>query len=228
VIFDMRSPLIAGHFCLQSMEASREIRQRRADKKRGKNRGTHLTDIAPHTPEQGPPITGTAEGDVDLRAYGIEDWVTFVLFWGLAVIVFLQFFTRYILNDSLAWTEEIARYLLICVTFAGAGMAVRRNTHIHVEFFYVYLPRRWGFVLSTAVDIIRIIFFAVSTWFAWEITVIMESQMMVVIEWPMSYVYGVVVIGFAAMTLRAVQVAVRHWRQGDSDLMRVATEGRHQ
>ena len=38
-----------------------------------------------------------------------EDWVAFVIFWSLAFIVFLQFFTRYVLNDSLAWTEEIAR-----------------------------------------------------------------------------------------------------------------------
>jgi len=187
-----------------------------------------LTNIAPSPAEEGGPITGGAEDDVDLSTYGPEDWVTFVLFWVLAAIVFLQFFTRYVLNDSLAWTEEIARYLLICVTFAGAGMAVRRNTHIHVEFFYVYLPRRWAFALSTAVDIIRIVFFAVSTWFAWKVTVVMQFQRMVVIDWPMSYIYGLVFVGFAVMTLRAVQVAIRHWRQGDSDLTRVAAEGRHQ
>ena len=107
-------------------------------------------------------------------------------------------------------------------------MAVRRNTHIHVEFFYVYLPRRFGRALSTAVDILRIVFFALCTWFAWKVTAVMQYQMMVVIEWPMSIVYGVVLAGFAAMPLRAVQVAVRHWRQGYSDLTRVAEEGRHQ
>ena len=37
-----------------------------------------------------------------------EDWIAFGLFWALAFIVFLQFFTRYVLNNSLAWTEEIA------------------------------------------------------------------------------------------------------------------------
>jgi TRAP-type C4-dicarboxylate transport system permease small subunit len=187
-----------------------------------------LTNISPNVPEQGPPITGGVDEDVDLRVYGVEDWITFALFWGLAVIVFLQFFTRYVLNDSLAWTEEIARYLLICVTFAGAATAVRRNTHIHVEFFYIYLPPRVGFVLSTLVDILRIVFFAAATWCAWTVTEIMQFQRMVVVDLPMSYVYGVVFIGFAGMTIRAVQVAIRHWRQGDSDLTRVATEGRHQ
>lgn len=187
-----------------------------------------MTNISPNAPEQGPPITGSPDEEVDLTSYGPEDWITLVLFWALAIIVFLQFFTRYVLNDSLAWTEEIARYLLIAVTFAGAAMAVRRNTHIHVEFFYVYLPKRFGWALSTAVDILRIVFFALCTWFAWKVTAVMQYQMMVVIEWPMSIVYGVVLVGFAAMTLRAVQVAVRHWRQGYSDLTRVAEEGRHQ
>ena len=62
-----------------------------------------------------------------------EDWLAFVIFWALAFIVFLQFFTRYVLNDSLAWTEEIARYGLMWVVFIGGAMVTRRNTHIAVE-----------------------------------------------------------------------------------------------
>src|SRR5512146_2969022 len=62
-----------------------------------------------------------------------EDGLAFVLFWSLAFIVFLQFFTRYVLNDSLAWTEEIARYALMWVVFIGGAMVTRRNSHIPVE-----------------------------------------------------------------------------------------------
>ena len=41
-----------------------------------------------------------------------EDWIGIALFWALSLIVFAQFVTRYILNDSLSWTEEVARYEL--------------------------------------------------------------------------------------------------------------------
>ncbi|MSP89570.1 MAG: TRAP transporter small permease [Alphaproteobacteria bacterium] len=168
--------------------------------------------------EEGPP----------LGSYAPEDWATFVFFWALAAVVFAQFFTRYVLNDSLAWTEEIARYLLICVAFVGAVTAVRKNSHIHVEFFYLYFGPRFGLVLSTLVDTTRIAFFAASVWLTWKVTEIMQTQMMVVIEWPLSIVYAVVFVGFVGMTARAVVVARDHWRAGSSALTRVAREGRHQ
>ena len=41
-------------------------------------------------------------GPVDLSHYAIEDWLTLAVFWGMAICVFLQFFTRYALNNSLA------------------------------------------------------------------------------------------------------------------------------
>jgi len=163
-----------------------------------------------------------------LGSYGIEDWIALLLFWGLAIVVFLQFFTRYVLNDSLAWTEEIARYLLIMVAFIGGGMAVRRMSHIHVEFFFVYLSKPVAFALSTVVDVLRIAFFAYATYLAWLVTALMHYQHMVVIEWPMSIVFGSAFVGFAIMTVRSVQVAIINWRAGESVLTRTATEGRHQ
>jgi TRAP-type C4-dicarboxylate transport system permease small subunit len=171
---------------------------------------------------------GADQDGPPLSTYSVEDWATFVFFWLLAIVVFAQFFTRYILNDSLAWTEEIARYLLICVAFVGAVTATRRNSHIHVEFFYLYFGRRLGFALSTAVDIVRIAFYGVCIWLTWKVTEIMQTQMMVVIDLPLSIVYVVVLIAFVMMTGRAIVVARDNWRAGSSVLTRVEIEGRHQ
>ncbi len=157
---------------------------------------------------------------VDLSVYRWEDWLTFVVFWLLAITVFYQFFTRYVLSDSAGWTEEIARYLLIGVTFLGASMAVRRNTHIHVEFIYRLVPAKFGRSLSTFVDLVRIAFLAYTSWVSYTLVPRMHNLNMTVIDFPMSYVYGFVTFGFVMMTFRSVQVAIRHQRQGWSSLER--------
>jgi TRAP-type C4-dicarboxylate transport system permease small subunit len=188
-----------------------------------------MTEKKHSGPDSGAPIVGANDDtEVNLKEYGPEDWVTLVFFWALAIVVFLQFFTRYALNDPLAWTEEIARYLLTCVAFLGGGIAVRKFTHIHVEFLYIYYPRRMALFLSALVDVIRVVFFGYATWLCWKVTQIMQTQPMVVVDWPMSIIYGVCTFGFGVMTFRAVQVAVGNWRSGSSILTRVGSEGRRQ
>ncbi len=150
----------------------------------------------------------------DLSAEGV---VAFVLFWALSIIVFVQFFSRYVLNDSIGWTEEIARYLLILVAFVGAAVAVQRNSHIFVEFFYRYLPPALGLWLSRLVDVLRIGFLAVASVITFQLAQD-TNQYMTSIELPKSIIYYVVFAGFVAMTWRAVQVAVRHWRDRESPL----------
>lgn len=165
---------------------------------------------------------------VDLRDYRIEDWIAFAAFWGLAVVVFLQFFTRYVINDSLAWTEEIARYLLTMVAYLGGALAIRKFSHIHVEFIFVYVPRRAAVILSILVDIARIAFLVTGVYLGWTVTEIMHGQRMVIIDWPMSIVFGACTVGLAIMAIRAVQVAIHNWRTGTSPLIAVHDEGRHQ
>ena len=96
----------------------------------------------------------------DLSIYAVEDWVTMAVFWGMGLCVFLQFFTRYALNDSLAWTEEIAINCLVVVVFLGSVMCTRMTRHIHVDMLYRYLPAHVGRVLALAVSLISIGFFA--------------------------------------------------------------------
>ena len=188
-----------------------------------------MTEERHSGPDLGVPGVGPSdETEVNLKEYGPEDWVTLVFFWVLAIVVFLQFFTRYVLNSSLAWTEEIARYLLTCVAFLGGGIAVRRYSHIHVEFLYIYYPRCAAQFLSTLVDIIRVAFFGYAAWLCGKVTLIMNTQPMVVVDWPMSLVYGICTVGIAGMTFRSIRVAIGNWRSGSSVLTRVGREGRHQ
>src|SRR5258708_36578038 len=88
---------------------------------------------------------------IDLTQYRFENWLAFALFWILALVIFYQFFTRYALNDSATWTEEIARYLLACTVFVGAAINVPTHNHIPVDFLYRSLTPPAAPPLSTTV-----------------------------------------------------------------------------
>ena len=158
------------------------------------------------------------EEEVDLSHYRFEDWIAFAIFWVLALVIFYQFFTRYALNDSASWTEEIARYLLIATAFVGAAVNVRKNNHIQVDFIYRLLPTWATRPLSTLVDALRIAFLGYCVWLTISLTMKIGSSRMAIIDWPIGILYGFVILGFVLMTWRALEVAWNNWKRGYSVL----------
>ncbi len=158
------------------------------------------------------------EDEIDLSDQRWSDGPVLVVFWGLAFVVFLQFFTRYVLNNSLGWTEEIARYLLITVTFLGSIMAVRKQSHIAVEIFYRYMPRPLRRVLQFVVDIGSAVFFAALAFWCTQLAG-RTGQMMVSIDVPKAWLYWLVFLCLAVMTVLQAWVTVKHVRTGTSRLI---------
>ena len=162
--------------------------------------------------------------EVDLSGTPIEAWVALGFFWILGATVFYQFFTRYVLNNSASWTEEIARYFLIAVVFTGATIGVAKNNHIQVAFFYKFMPRWMSRAMNTLVDIMRVAFFIAATFLTWQMMEKLGSYKMTIIDLPMNIVYAVVMAGFAAMCLRAIWVMKIHWQRGYTVLQRPESE----
>lgn len=154
----------------------------------------------------------------------VKAWVTLLFFWALGLTVFYQFFTRYVLNDSAAWTEEIARYLLIATVFTGAAIGVAKNNHIQVDFFFRFMPRALSRPLAILIDLLRIGFFGAATVLTLQMMQKLGSSRMTIVDLPMNLVYGVVLAGFAAMTVRSLWVLRLHLRRGYTVLERPGTE----
>ena len=157
---------------------------------------------------------------VDLSGYAFEDWLALGLFWAMCLAVFVQFFTRYVLNDSFAWTEEIASNLNVALVFIGSAMCVRLSRHIQVDFLYRYLPPRAGRLLATGVDIVRVAFFAYGAVLIWRFMDIVADEQMTTIALPKNLAYAFVFAGFVLMFFRSLMVAVANWRRGYSVLER--------
>jgi TRAP-type C4-dicarboxylate transport system permease small subunit len=168
-------------------------------------------------------VASFAEADhqtVSLKSYTFEDWLSLIFFWLMTGLVCLQFITRYILNDSVSWTEELAVYCLIVVVFIGSAACVRRSRHIQVNFLYRYLPKPLGKLCSALVDIVQIAFFCYVAWLFSRYALAVNNEPMTTIQWNKSHVYWLAFAGMFLMALRSIQTTYLHWRQGYSALTR--------
>ena len=146
------------------------------------------------------------------------DWLLVVGgFWALAGIVFAQVVARYVLGSSIGWSEEVARALLVAITFLGCAIAMRRNTHIAIEVVLAYLPAGAGRVLVTVVDLLKIGLSGALTYMAYVLT-ITTRQKLTSIDVSKAWLYGPVTAFLALMTVYAIVVAWRHWRAGKADI----------
>jgi TRAP-type C4-dicarboxylate transport system permease small subunit len=159
------------------------------------------------------------ETETDLNALKWIDAPGILVFWVLAVVVFLQFFTRYVLNDSLAWTEEVARYLLILVCFLGAITATRRGAHITLEFLMRMVPPRLAKALTVLSQTITLGFFASMTWIGIELTQ-KTRQKMISLPIPKAWIYTICVVALGLMAFYSAIWLWRRLRQSPEDLVR--------
>jgi TRAP-type C4-dicarboxylate transport system permease small subunit len=154
---------------------------------------------------------------VDLSDLRWADAVVFALFWILFGVVFLQFYTRYVLNDSIGWTEEIARYLLIGVTFVGSVTAMRKGSHIAVEALLIYLPKEVKHWVLVVIDALVALFCGAMAWYGFELGN-RAPGFMVSVDIPKAWMYWAVAAALAGLTLHAAIRFVRRLRRVEPDV----------
>lgn len=163
------------------------------------------------------------ESDDEKLDFAWIDIPGLVFFWGLAIVVFLQFFTRYVLNDSLAWTEEIARYILILVAFGGAMTVVRKGTSIFLEFFYRYIPPLIGKWLSVGVEVMTTAFYGYLIWLGVDLSLKTKTKMASA-PIPKSIVYWSVTAFLVVMVIFSAIWVIRKIRQSPADVIKTIEE----
>lgn len=101
---------------------------------------------------------------------GVE-YLLFGLGFSMALLVAVQVFCRYVLNSSLFWSEELARYMMVWLSFLGATVAYYRHLHPGVDTIITRMSKpkqRLSRLCVHCVSLsIAIIMFVSGTQFAW-------------------------------------------------------------
>lgn len=124
-------------------------------------------------------------------------------------VIGAQVFFRYVLNDSLFWSEELGRLCLVWLTFFGASVAYRRGQHIGVDVVTSRLPAPARKVAALVAICVCLAFFAVIAVFGWKFMAFIKFQTTAALGLPKHYTFVVVPIAGAVMFLHGVAAFAR-------------------
>lgn len=129
------------------------------------------------------------------------DQVTLLLLTTLLLVVGAQIFSRYVLNHSLFWSEELARYLFIYLVFLGAAIVLRRDGHIQVSFFVERLSPRLRRGVAVLGDLLLLGFTGIVFTQSVRLAVMVWTVPTAALLIPWTLVYLGIALGMGAMVL---------------------------
>ncbi len=150
----------------------------------------------------------------------INRWIEFFLFglgFSMTVIVAVQVFCRYVLNNSLFWSEELARYLLVWLTFLGASVAYHRNVHPGIDIIYARLPGTIQKTAAIAVHCASIALFGVMIFFGIKFSYFVRLQISPALYLPKWIIFSIIPISGLILLLHSLTFLLEKLKGKGSD-----------
>ena len=123
--------------------------------------------------------------------------LTLVMF----IIVGANVFSRFVLNNSLGWADELSRFIFIWISFLGAVLAYNTDDHVGLNFVIARIPSaRVQNIINIISDILILMVVSFITYYGY-IVAISATNVSPALYIPMSYVYSVVPVSGLMMVI---------------------------
>lgn len=132
--------------------------------------------------------------------------VLVLLLAAMALIIFANVVLRYTTSQSIEWAEEVARYLMVWLTFLGAGPVLRYGGHIAVDNLQDSLPPRLAVGLRVLIVALLFGFFGFMVWFGVLYVQRAQFQMTPTTQVSMGWVYAAMPVGGVLLLAHLVLV----------------------
>lgn len=76
----------------------------------------------------------------------------------IAVVLGLQVFMRYVMQNSLSWSEELSRYLFVWLIYIGIAYGAKIMRHIKIDASLYLFPKKWRAYVVIIGDFLFLIF----------------------------------------------------------------------
>ncbi|UCG37704.1 MAG: TRAP transporter small permease [bacterium] len=161
--------------------------------------------------------TGVGKGDrkgaLDRAFVGANKALIGVMMVVMFILVFANVVTRYLFGISIATTDEVSTFLMIWVTYLGAGLALREGRHAAIDLFQDMLPEGARHIFRAILGVVILAFFAILAYFGVRFAIFGWGQETAVTQIPKGVIYLAIPSGAALFAVHLVTMFPRWIRR---------------
>jgi TRAP-type C4-dicarboxylate transport system permease small subunit len=131
--------------------------------------------------------------------------IIIIAFTAMVTVGLAQVFFRYVLKNSLSWSEEFQKYMHIWIIFLAIPLAYKNDKHIGMNILFNKFPAKIQESMKILTDILWLIFGAVISSYSLKIMDVASTQKSPGLGISMSIVYSCILIGGLYMILMALR-----------------------
>lgn len=129
----------------------------------------------------------------------------------MTAIIFWQVFSRFVVGSSLAWSEELSRFLMIFMIFIGASLALRGNELISVELLLEKLAGTPRKVLVIIIQLVSIVFFIILIKYGYAMAESFSNQKAPSLGVSMKVIYLSLPLGGVLMLINSIACMIEEF-----------------
>ena len=129
----------------------------------------------------------------------------------MLLVVVLQIVFRYVLNDSLIWSEEIAKAMMVWTAFLVAPWAYRVGANVRIELFVNEMPPTFRNLLTLVLNLMVFWIILVFLWESigfWQRGLTVRADSLPI---QVAWVYCIVPVVFSIMALVGIEQLLRNF-----------------
>lgn len=136
----------------------------------------------------------------------LNRWLVVIILAAMAMMVFANVALRFLTDESILWVEEVSRYLMIWLTFLGAGLVLRYGGHIGIDTLQDSFPRQ-ATAIRWLIFLLLLGFFGFMVWIGTRYATLTWGQTTPVMQIPVGVVYLAMPVGFALLIVHLLLMA---------------------
>jgi len=119
----------------------------------------------------------------------------------IAVLMFGNVISRFVVNFDVAWASELTSFLMTWATFLGGAAAARRGAHMRIVEFVHLAGGRLRLALEIVIEAVVLAVLGMLVWYGWVLAAGNMDQESTVLYYPMGLQYAAVPVGAALAAL---------------------------